>query len=107
MDPSMFKNIKFPILILFCLALVFGCKKSKEEIPALETGTVSDNDGNTYKTVKIGNQWWMAEDLQTTKYRDSSFISLVTSSDTTWAMRTAGAYCNNMDAGLHLLGRFY
>ena len=27
--------------------------------------TVSDSDGNTYRTVRIGNRIWMAEDLRT------------------------------------------
>ena len=38
-------------------------------------GTVTDIDGNTYTTVKIGGQCWMRENLRTTRYADSSFIS--------------------------------
>jgi uncharacterized protein (TIGR02145 family) len=68
------------------LLLIFdsSCKKDNyslvDEFPANEQTDkdgniiVTDNDGNTYKTVTIGTQIWMAENLKTTKYSNGDSI---------------------------------
>ena len=55
-------------------------------------GTMRGNDGKTYKTVKIGNQVWMAENLRETKYRNGSEIPAV-SDDNRWGSLSTGARC--------------
>jgi uncharacterized protein (TIGR02145 family) len=94
------KNIRLYTLFIFAaiLAMMNSCKKEKEATPA-ETSTVTDIDGNVYKTVKIGEQWWMAENLRVTKFNDGStinylqLISIPTVVDTTWANKKTSTYC--------------
>jgi uncharacterized protein (TIGR02145 family) len=64
-----------------------------------QTGTVNDIDGNTYPTIGIGGQIWMAENLKTTKLNDGTAIPLVTDS-TAWINLTTPGYCwyNNNEA---------
>ena len=60
---------------------------------------VTDIDGNVYKTVTIGAQVWMAENLKSTRYNDGTAISLVTEGKV-WAIPSTPAYCwyNNDEA---------
>ena len=59
--------------------------------PDLTYGTMTDNNGNVYKTITIGTQTWMAENLKTTKYRNGDPIANVTGSS--WTSLVTGAYC--------------
>ena len=73
-----------------------------------ECYTVTDIDGNVYRTVKIGTQWWMAENLKVTQYRNGDNIPNVTDASE-WATLATGAYSNNNnDAGnVATYGRLY
>jgi uncharacterized protein (TIGR02145 family) len=66
------KRIIFIVSIL--IAINYSCKK-EDAMPIAETGTLTDIDNNIYKTIKIGDQWWMTENLKTTRFRDGSAIS--------------------------------
>lgn len=53
---------------------------------------LSDIDGNVYHTIKIGDQWWMIENLKVTHYRNGDPILNVTD-ENHWTNLKEGAYC--------------
>jgi uncharacterized protein (TIGR02145 family) len=86
-------SLSFQLILL--VWLVSGCKKKSDPETEKETGTVTDRQGNVYNTVKIGDQWWMAENLKVKVYNDSTPIVEVkaTQADTAWANKNIGAFC--------------
>lgn len=69
-------------------------------------GKLRDQDGNVYKTVQIGTQTWMAENLRTTKYRNGDLIPIIPITLERAQLKT-GAYCNyNNTADLDTIGTF-
>jgi uncharacterized protein (TIGR02145 family) len=69
-----------------------SCGATNVHKPNLSYGSMTDQDGNTYKTIVIGTQEWMAENLKASHYRNGAAIDLVTN-NTTWAGLTTGATC--------------
>ena len=64
-----------------------------------QTGQVKDIEGNTYRTIQIGTQTWMAENLRTTRYQDGTLIPEIQNADE-W-LSTKGAafsYYDNSDS---------
>ncbi|MCK5775069.1 MAG: fibrobacter succinogenes major paralogous domain-containing protein [Bacteroidales bacterium] len=96
------------ITMLTVTALVFqSCQKDEENPvnltngkttavfnPNKSYGTMIDIDGNIYKTITIGSQTWMAENLRTTKYNDGIAIRTVTDNAIWVYLYDTGAYCN-------------
>ncbi|MBU3713940.1 MAG: T9SS type A sorting domain-containing protein, partial [Ferruginibacter sp.] len=70
--------------------------------------SVTDIDGNTYPTVKIGNQTWTQKNLNVTKYRNGDIIPQVTD-PTQWANLKTGAWCyyNNDPSTEATYGKLY
>lgn len=94
--------IRFRCLLnlgFFLMIFLFSCKKKDDLVvapitfnPFMTYGTMTDQDNNTYKTVTIGHQVWMAENLKTTRYRNGETIT-ETEGINVWKQKTSGAYC--------------
>jgi uncharacterized protein (TIGR02145 family) len=109
-------NFKFfsTVTITSVFLLFISCGEnsttSLEEADEFQTcGDIeTDVDGNSYQTVQIGDQCWLAEDLRTTKYRDGSTISNVSDNNEWAALSTGGwAYYANNDLNSDINGKLY
>jgi uncharacterized protein (TIGR02145 family) len=70
-------------LLIICYLLIICSVKAQ---------TVTDIDGNVYKTVKIGNQEWMVRNLKVTKLNDGKKIPHIKKWQK-WLKTKSPAYC--------------
>ena len=95
------------IFTIFVAIILTGCERDDPKTPDnplngrttavfnpdKNYGTMTDIDGNLYKTIEIGDQIWMAENLRVTRYRNGDTLPNVTD-NTEWNGLTTGACCN-------------
>lgn len=69
-----------------------NCGMSEPSVLLVDAyATVNDIEGNVYRTVIIGNQEWMTENLRVTKYNNGNAIP-TNLSNSEWENATSGAY---------------
>jgi uncharacterized protein (TIGR02145 family) len=100
MKPGIF----FAFVLGVSLYFFSSCSKSDSPPPP-----VTDTEGNTYKTVRIGEQTWMAENLRTAKFSDGIAIPVVSDPLAWSALDTPGLcwYNNDGDSIREIYGALY
>ena len=95
---------RYPILIIIFIVITLAFKS----VSAQDIGNLADLEGNNYKTVKIGNQIWMAENLRATKFNDGKPIPEV-KEKSEWNILSTPGYCwyNNDTSYKKIYGALY
>ncbi len=92
------KFLGVAFVLIIGLFAIFASNWPNKEAKLIKTGYMFDQDGNKYQTVKIGDQWWMSENLKVTHYRNGEIIRHV-NNQFEWINLIGGAYCAyDMDA---------
>lgn len=98
---SIMKRAIFTSILPVAVCLILALNACKDETlippdngfnPDITYGTMQDKDGNVYKTVVIGTQTWMAQNLRTSRFNDGTAIPKITG-NAAWDEATSGAYC--------------
>jgi len=88
--------MKYFLKIIVGILFFSGCQKAQDSYNSVKPnpvfGTVTDVDGNVYKTVIIGEQEWMAENLKVEHYRNGDVILWV-QDDKKWHNTIRDACC--------------
>jgi len=100
---SLFSLVLILVLYSGCTSQTNTSTDTSENVAPISTpifpDSITDISGNNYKTVTIGTQVWMAENLKTTKYSDGTDIPMIEDAGI-WEDLTTPAYCwyNNDEA---------
>lgn len=89
--------------------LVHSCGADNVHNSNLTYGSMTDQDGNNYKTIVIGGREWMAENLKVSHYRNGDAIPVLSDS-TAWVNTSSGAtswYNNDSVANTCPYGKLY
>ncbi|MFP4556865.1 MAG: fibrobacter succinogenes major paralogous domain-containing protein [Bacteroidales bacterium] len=70
-----------------------------ENFLGIDPNSLTDIDGNIYKTVTVGNQVWMAENLRVTHYNNGDSIATELSNNDWWYSQTP-AYTTYPDSSI-------
>jgi len=57
---------------------------------------IKDIDGNTYRTIRIGNQVWMQENLKVTKFQNGTGLKSL-NNQSNWTDKSSPGYYTNVD----------
>ena len=88
--------------------IIPGISSSQPKPTSGSGPNITDVDGNTYKTVYIGTQQWMGENLKVSKYSDGTNFPNITDNKQ-WQKNITGAwsYYKNDDANNEKYGKLY
>ena len=76
--------------------ILHSCGAADMHNPDIIYGSMTDQEGNVYKTIVIGTQEWMAENLSTSVYRNGDVIATgLSTSQWTNTVQGAWAYFQN------------
>ena len=103
-------SLSISIIVLLIIACSEDTAPTQSNLPdgAITDSSVTDIEGNVYRTVRIGSQVWMAENLKTTQFNDGQPIPNVTG-NSQWENLSTPAYCwyNNDVQNKNIFGGLY
>jgi uncharacterized protein (TIGR02145 family) len=102
---DMKRRISFSKILPVALVVILMSCSEKDSPP----DPVTDFEGNTYRTERIGDQVWMAENLKSSTFSDGTEIPAVTDATSWNELKTSGLcwYDNDESANKETYGALY